>query len=145
MILNQSKNPLRDFGYCEFICDEIFLSHEDYIDCYRELQPSLSFGNNLHDWLLRNVVWELEKTYGGILIETIPVKSKNGNAFCAVRVVRKKKDDDRVFANMVHRAIVDFIEHSFQPSFLIYYRLLGNETLFDEGKVYFSYINDDIL
>ena len=134
MIFRQSEFPLSRFGYCDFVCDEVFLSHLSYKDCYRQHLPSLSFGNELHDWLLRNVIWRLERKYGGILFETIPVKSKDGDAYCAVRVVRNKRDDDRVFANMVHRAIIGDIEQSFPTMFSIYYRLLENETLFQEGK-----------
>ena len=135
MIFKHSQNSLSRFDYCHYLCDEIFVSHPTFKDKYMEQQPSLSFANEIHSWLLSNVIWKLEKTYGGIIIQTIPVKSKNENAFCAVRVERKT--DDRVFANMVHRAIVSVIEKSFS-SVVIYYRLREKETLFEEGIFFFS-------
>ena len=130
MIFKQSQFKLSDFNYGDFICDEVFLSHPTIKDSYRQQQPFLNFANELHDWLLSKVIWELEGRFGGIRIQTIPVRSKNGDAFCAVRVDRKT--DDRVFSDMVHRAIVSAIG-SFKW-FVTYYRLREKEALFEEGN-----------
>ena len=119
MIFKQAFNPISCFDYRQFLCDEIFLSHPEYRDDYRQ-KKSLTFAKELHSWLLAKVIYQLEIRFGAIRIETIPVKLKNDDAFCAVRVARV--NSDRIFANMVHREIIHAIEilqKGFKP-FCIY-------------------------
>ena len=135
MIFKQAFNPISCFDYRQFLCDEIFLSHPEYRDGYRQKKESLTFANELHSWLLEKVIFQLEIRFGAIRIETIPVKLKNDDAFCAVRVTRV--NNDRIFANMVHREIIHAIE-IMQKGFklcCIYYHLLENEKLFENGKL----------
>ena len=132
MILQQAFNLIKTFDYGQFLCDEIFLTHPDFRDGYRQKQGSLNFANELHFWLLEMVIFPLETRFGAIRIETIPVKTKNGDAFCVVRVARV--NSDRVFANMVHREIIREIQSFATCDFCIYYRLLENETLFENGN-----------
>ena len=137
MILNQKKNALKGFDLCQYICDEIFLSHDSFRNYYRQPDETTSFANDVHSWLLKNVIWRLERVYGAIRFDVVPVQSKDKDAFCAVHVSRTS--DDRIFSNMVHRAMVEMIEQKFPSwSYGLHYRLLDNETLFEEGNDKYS-------
>ena len=127
MIFEQKEYPLKYFGISRYICDEIFLSHDKFRNYYRHPDETTSFANDLHSWLLKKVIRPLEREYGAIRFEVVPVRSKDQVAFCAVHVSRTS---DRIFANMVHRAMIDIL-HNFD--FVVYYRLQDNEILFEEG------------